>query len=143
EMNLPGNTVFALDGCKLPSNAEKEQSGTFSDLRKKQQKLKDKITTIINNNKSLDSQSQQELPPSKQKAVDKLEKNIRKIDVFLSENKPRIGKRNKESQSNITDNESCKMKTGHGVIQGYNGQAVVDEKHQFIVAAEAFGKGQD
>jgi hypothetical protein len=35
------------------------------------------------------------------------------------------------------------MKTGHGVIQGYNGQAMVDEKHQFIVAEEAFGKGQD
>jgi hypothetical protein len=35
------------------------------------------------------------------------------------------------------------MKTGHGVIQGYNGQAVVDEKHQFIAAAEAFGKVQD
>jgi transposase len=118
EMNLPGNTVFALDGCKLPSNAGKEQSGTFSDLRKKQQKLKDKITTIINNNKTLDSKPRQKLPKSKQKAIDKLEKNIRKIDVFLSANKPRIGKRNKESQSNITDNESCKMKTGHGVIQG-------------------------
>ncbi len=143
EMNLLGNTVFALDGCKLPSNAGKEQSGTFSDLRKKQQKLKDKITQIINNHKTLDSQSKSELPSSKQKAIDKLEKNIRKIDVFLSDNKPRIGKRNKESQSNITDNESCKMKTGHGVIQGYNGQAVVDEKHQFIVAAQAFGKGQD
>jgi transposase len=142
-MNLLGNTVFALDGCKLPSNAGKEQSGTFSDLRKKQQKLKDKITAIINNHKALDSLSQPELPPSKQKAIEKLEKNIQKIDDFLYANKPRIGKRNKESQSNITDNESCKMKTGHGVIQGYNGQAVVDEKHQFIVAAEAFGKGQD
>ncbi|MCK9170119.1 MAG: transposase, partial [Treponema sp.] len=132
EMNLLGNTVFALDGCKLPSNAGKEQSGTFDDLRKKQQKLKDKITTIINNNKTLDSKPLQKLPEAKQKAIDKLEKNIQKIDNFLSTNKPRIGKRNKESQSNITDNESCKMKTGHGVIQGYNGQAVVDEKHQFI-----------
>jgi transposase len=143
QMNLLGNTVFALDGCKLPSNAGKEQSGTFSDLRKKQQKLKDKITTIIDNNKALDSQSLSELPPSKQKAIDKLEKQIQKINGFLSVNEPRIGKRNKESQSNITDNESCKMKTGHGVIQGYNGQAVVDDKHQLIVAAEAFGKGQD
>jgi len=70
EMSLPGNTVFALDGCKLPSNAGKEQSGTFDDLRKKQQKLKDKITTIINNHKALDSHSQSELPPSKQKASD-------------------------------------------------------------------------
>ena len=42
EMKLLGNTVFALDGCKLPSNAGKEKSGTFSDLRKKQKKFRDK-----------------------------------------------------------------------------------------------------
>ena len=33
EMGLLGGTVFALDGCKLPSNASKEWSGTVSDLR--------------------------------------------------------------------------------------------------------------
>jgi len=31
EMSLPGNTVFALDSCKLPSKAGKEPSGTFDD----------------------------------------------------------------------------------------------------------------
>jgi hypothetical protein len=29
------------------------------------------------------------------------------------------------------------------VIQGFNAQAVVDDKHQIIVVAEAFGDGQD
>jgi hypothetical protein len=29
EMNLLGGTMFALDGCKLPSNASKELSGTM------------------------------------------------------------------------------------------------------------------
>ncbi|MFX0197981.1 MAG: hypothetical protein ACFFCW_17820 [Candidatus Hodarchaeota archaeon] len=46
-------------------------------------------------------------------------------------------------KSNITDNESAKMATSHGVIQGYNAQAVVDGKHHVIVAAEVFGDGQD
>jgi transposase len=36
-----------------------------------------------------------------------------------------------------------KMKTSHGVIQGYNGVAVVDDKHQVIVHAEAFGAAQE
>ena len=143
EMKLLGNTVFALDGCKLPSNAGKEKSGTFSDLRKKQQKFREKIATIIDTNKTLDAQQKSDLPSSKQKAIEKLEKNIQKIEKFLAVNQPRIGKRNKESQSNMTDNESSKMKTGHGVIQGYNGQALVDDKHQLIVSAKAFGKGQD
>jgi transposase len=35
EMNLLGGTMFALDGCKLPSNASKEGSGTITDLRRK------------------------------------------------------------------------------------------------------------
>lgn len=35
------------------------------------------------------------------------------------------------------------MKTANGVIQGYNGVAMADSKHQVIVAAEAFGKGPE
>ena len=35
EMGLLGGTFFALDGCKLPSNASKEWSGKISVLRKK------------------------------------------------------------------------------------------------------------
>jgi hypothetical protein len=35
------------------------------------------------------------------------------------------------------------MKTGHGVIQGYNGVAAVDGRHQVVVAAEAFGSSQE
>ena len=35
------------------------------------------------------------------------------------------------------------MKTAKGVIQGYNGVAAVDEKHQIIVHAQAYGAGQE
>jgi hypothetical protein len=35
------------------------------------------------------------------------------------------------------------MSTSHGVRQGYNANALVDERHQVIVAAEAFGCGGD
>lgn len=53
------------------------------------------------------------------------------------------GKRPREVKSNITDNESAKMLTGKGTIQGYNGVATVDKKHQIIVDAQAFGEGQE
>jgi transposase len=142
ELNLLGNTVFALDGCKLPSNAGKEKSGTFGDLNKKRQKLKDKIEVLIEAHKLEDIQKQN-VQRQHQKTIEKLERKISRIESFLAANQPRRSPRNKESQSNITDNESAKMKTGHGVIQGYNGQALVDDKHQLIVSAQAFGKGQD
>ena len=35
------------------------------------------------------------------------------------------------------------MPTSHGVIQGYNNQAISDDKHQIIIAAEAMSDGQD
>jgi hypothetical protein len=43
----------------------------------------------------------------------------------------------------VTDNDSAKMTTGHGVVQGYNAQALVDEKKQVIVHGLASGVGQD
>ena len=53
------------------------------------------------------------------------------------------GKRPKEVKSNITDNQSGKMTTSKGTIQGYNGVATVDRKHQIIIDAQAFGEGQE
>lgn len=61
----------------------------------------------------------------------------------MSENEPKIGKQKKEIQSNVTDNESAKMATSHGVIQGYNANAMVNEAHQVIVNADAYGPGDD
>jgi transposase len=144
EMKLLGNTTFALDGCKLSSNASKEWSGTFSDLEKKAKKMKRKIELLIEKHKAEDElENKNEIKEDKVKSIDKLQSKIDKINNFLSNNKEKIGKRYKENQSNITDNESAKMKTSHGTLQGYNGQALVDYKHQIIVAAEVFGQGSD
>ena len=46
-------------------------------------------------------------------------------------------------QSNRTDNESAKLATGKGVIQGYTGVAAVDARHQIIVEAQAHGTGAE
>ncbi|MGH8710193.1 MAG: hypothetical protein ACREVA_02560 [Burkholderiales bacterium] len=46
-------------------------------------------------------------------------------------------------KSNLTDNDSAKMATSKGVIQGYTGIAAVDSKHQIIVEAQAHGTGSE
>ncbi len=46
-------------------------------------------------------------------------------------------------KSNRTDNESAKMATDKGVVQGYTGVAAVDAKHQIIVEAQAHGTGSE
>jgi len=53
----------------------------------------------------------------------------------------RQGSRGSIRKSNRTDNESAKMATSKGVIQGYTGVAAVDSRHQIIVAAQAHGTG--
>jgi IS5 family transposase len=72
-----------------------------------------------------------------------LRKEAERIAKWLSENEAKMGKQGREIQSNVTDNDSAKMLTSHGTIQGYNAQALVDEKHQVIVQGEASGSGQD
>jgi len=142
ELNLLGGTHFSLDGLKLPSNASKEWSGTFAELAKKRAKLQQKLGEVLSEHilqdASSDSDSQR-----REKQKRRLERQVKRLDEFLEENQPKQGKRKSEIQSNITDNESAKMPTSHGVIQGYNAQALVDDKHQIIVNAEAMGNGQD
>ena len=72
-----------------------------------------------------------------------LQKQAERIERWLEENDAKIGSNGRELQSNVTDNESAKMMTSHGTIQGYNAQALVDKEHQVILHAEAFGRGQD
>ena len=70
---------------------------------------------------------------NEEKAVENLKAKVAKIRSFLDSNDRRIGQQGREVKSNITDNESAKMPSSHGMIQGYNGIATVDEKHQVIV----------
>jgi transposase len=137
ELGLLGGTHFSLDGVKLPSNASKEWSGTFKELKRKRDKLQDKLRQVI-----AEHIRQDELPgpesERRQKQKKRLQRQVERLSGFLQEQKPKVGKGRKEIQSNVTDNQSAKMPSSHGVIQGYNAQALVDAKHQIIVHAEAF-----
>jgi transposase len=148
EMNLLGGTMFALDGCKLPSNASKEWSGTLADLRKKKEKIETKVTQLLA--EQVQTDRRQDEPPgprasgtTRQQQVEKLQRKAELIEKWLAENQPKQGAAGREKQSNITDNDSASMMTSHGAVQGYNSQALIDAKHQVIVHGEAFGNGQD
>lgn len=147
KQGLLGNQLFAIDGCKMSSNAAKEHSGTFKELEAKRQKIRKQIRYCLREHKKLDGRRPAERDRKKQLAKNAvtLEKEFERISSFLKHNTPRMGqgKRPKEVKSNITDNESAKMTTSKGTIQGYNGVATVDKKHQIIVDAQAFGAGQE
>jgi transposase len=54
EEDLLGGTHFSLDGLKLSSNASKEWSGTFADLKKKQEALERKLRETIKEHREAD-----------------------------------------------------------------------------------------
>lgn len=147
EQGLLGNELFAIDGCKMSSNAAKEWSGDFKELGEKQQKLRRQIQYHVKEHERLDKQESknQERIKRTEQAIETLDKAAEKIERFLKTQSPRMGqgKRPKEVKSNITDNESGKMTTSKGTIQGYNGVAAVDKKHQIVIDAQAFGEGQE
>ena len=144
EMGLIGKEMFAVDGCKLPSNASKEWSGRKGELQKKKGKMEKAIREILKRHREMDQrEADTGAVKEEEQYIDTLKKKVKKIKAWLRENDDKPGKSGKPVKSNITDNESAKMKTSHGVIQGYDGVAVVDAKHQVVVHAEAFGAAQE
>ena len=148
EEGLLGNELFAIDGCKMRSDAAKEWSGKFHELEKKRAKLKRQIKYHLKEHKKHDKENTEANERRQQRTeqtINTLEKNFNKIDQFLKTNTPGMGqgKKKTEVKSNITDNESAKMTTSKGTIQGYNGVATVDKKHQVVIDATAFGAGQE
>lgn len=146
DMELIGGKLFAIDGVKLPSNASKESSGTFADLKRRKEKMQRTVKHLINKHTATDRDEKTSGVADSQKrkkSIEKIKAKIKRINGFLGSQNPKQGNRGKEVQSNITDNESAKIKSAHGMIQGYNGIALADEKNQVIIATEAFGKGQE
>ena len=143
--NLLGGTFFALDGVKLSSNASKESSGRLSDLKKKKNKIRQKVKRLLKEQIDADKDDDDGFsgPSRRERQIDKLQKQADRIESFLKQNDKKIGENKKELNSNVTDNDSAKMHTSHGTVQGYNAQAIVDSKHQVIVHGQAIGKGLD
>jgi len=144
EEELISREMFAIDGCKISSNCAKEWSGTVEDFEKRKKKLEYQVRLLLRKHTESDRRELgNEMVKREKKAINHLRSKIRKIDRWMRKNEDKVGAQGKVKKSNITDNESAKMPSSHGVVQGYNAAAAVDDKHQVIVHAEAFSEGTD
>jgi len=137
ELGLLDGTHFSLDGVKLSANVSKEWSGTIDELKHKRDKLQEKLQRVMAEHTQADKQPEVVVERQK-KREQRFQRQVERLNEFLKDREPKRGSDGQEIQSNAVDNESVKMPTSHGVIQGYNAQALVDSKHQVILAAEAF-----
>ena len=119
---LLGGTVFALDGCKLPSNASREWSGTVADLKKRKKRIAEKVKDLLAEQRKTDKREGGRGSGkggtgdggNRERQVERLKKKAARLEAWLEENEAKIGDSGKEMQSNVTDNESAKMWTMHG-----------------------------
>lgn len=143
---LIGRQMFAIDGVKLPSNASKSKSGTRADFQREAAKMRAQVNKILERHRSGDESDSAAGALSKREAdhLERLRCEATQIEQWLEQHPhDRYGPRNKVRLSNRTDNQSAKMATDKGVIQGYTAVAAVDDKHQIIVQAQAHGVGNE
>jgi transposase len=142
---LIGREMFAIDGVKLPSNASKRRSGTRSDFERQATKLETAAQAMLARHRATDQRPvEPSLLEKEQQRVERLDKDAAQIRDWLKGNpEERRGVKGAVRKSNRPDNESAKMATGKGVIQGYTGVAAVDAAHQIIVEAQAHGTGSE
>jgi transposase len=144
EAGLIGRELFAVDGVKLPSNASKQWSGTRADFAKKVKKMERAVRYLVKRHRAADAAGEAGAQQAaRERQIETLKHATRKVKQWLKENEDKPGAAGGVKKSNVTDNDSAKMKTGKGVIQGYDGVTVTDARHQVVVHAQAYGEAQE
>ena len=142
---LIGREMFAIDGVKLPSNAAKARSGTRAEFQRQADKLEAAVKVMLARHREEDGRAvEPDLRARETKRIERLSRDAEQIREWLTAHPhDRQGAKGAIRKSNRTDNDSAKMATGKGVIQGYCGVAAVDAKHQIVVEAQAHGTGSE
>jgi transposase len=144
QAGLIGRKMFAIDGVKLPSNASKEGSGTFEELKARADKFERAVERMLAAHADADTRpASPDLLAQQRQQIETLQRHTTRIRNYLAGHQPKRGPKGTERKSNITDPDSAKLATSKGVIQGYTGVAIADADHQVIVEAQAHGVPQE
>ncbi|MGH8747071.1 MAG: transposase, partial [Burkholderiales bacterium] len=143
-LGLIGRQMFAIDGVKLPSNADKRRSGTHAELAHEAARMERAVAKMLQAHRSGDQAGEPAQDAcAERERIERLQCEARRIREFLATHAERRSEKGAIRKSNVTDIDSAKMATAKGVIQGYTAVAAVDAKAQVIVAAQAHGSGSE
>jgi transposase len=114
QQGLIGGHMFAIDGCKMPSNASREWSGRLKELTKKHKKIDRAVRRMLQKRREEDSSNQvndRTRRVAEEKNIASLKEASRKIKKHCATAEERIGISGKAVKGNITDNDSANMLT--------------------------------
>ncbi|RYF68044.1 MAG: transposase, partial [Comamonadaceae bacterium] len=122
---LIGRQMFAFDGVKLPANASKERSGTHAELRHRADRLVRAARKMLELHRSRDAKDKDNggggpggCADQRLRRAQELHSEAQAMRDFVAREQPRRNAKGQELKSNVTDNDSAKMATSKGVIQG-------------------------
>ena len=114
-----------------------------ADFGKKIEKMERAVEYLVTRHREADERGKEEpCEGSLAKQIKTLDAAVTKVKRFFDNDDKWVARVDQVKNSNHLT-ESAKMKTGNGVIQGYDGLAVVDGKRQVVVDAQAFGEAQE
>lgn len=166
EADLIGGTRIALDGTKVKASASKHRAMSYGKMLEKEKQLDEELRKSIEEyfQRVAENDAEEDRKfgkgnnpylgdPTIKSKRDRLEK-IRKAEEAIAERERQKAKAagtepgpiDPKTQYNFTDPESRIMPDGANrgsFVQAYNCQAMVDDKAQIIVAAEATQAPQD
>lgn len=92
ELGLIGREHFAVDGCKLPSNASKQWSGTHRELADKREKLKRVAERIVQRHREQDDHEKDQGTELRDaKKLEKYRRKVTQITEFLKRSAKKQG----------------------------------------------------
>ena len=155
----------ALDGTKVKANASRNKAMSYGRMRERQAQLESEVAELLRRAEEVDEEEDRrygrdkrgdELPEELafresrlrriREAMAALESEAREAaEAAEFEGRTHPGVPGDKAQRNFTDPESRIMPGpgGRDFQQAYNCQAVVDDAHQVIVAAEATNQASD
>ncbi|WP_018414462.1 transposase [Teredinibacter turnerae] len=138
-LGLIGGDTLALDGCKIPSNASKEWSGTKADFTKKHQKIQRAVRRVMARHRQEDAEGVVNTPvrEKEEKQIAKLKRINKKLKNALSDMVDKRGHNGKVRKTNFTDPDSANMMSGNGgALQAYVGLAATHRMSLNIIAEQ-------
>jgi len=136
KMGYVGMDFVAVDGTKIRADVGRRFTGDVEEFRQQKDRIERKIEKILHH--TMDESPEGK---SREEKLDALERERKKIEVFLTEVEK--GETTPKGKVSLTDRDACMVKDKDSKYIGYNCQMAVDEKNHAIVGAEVFNTASD
>lgn len=124
----------ALDGTRIKGSASRKRTKGKEKLEEEIQRLKQEISQIFKEAQRIDDEEDKEDTGKDSDIPDELNKKQELLKRL--EDAYKVLQELGLDKVNITDSEARFQKTEYGIKPGYNGQCIVDDAQQVIVAEE-------